>query len=441
MRQRGVALWTRVGYGAVAVLVILLTLFLGLFCNPPTEEQEVVNAAWREFAEEVAALGDVVQAPPFNRDERTTAEGYRHVARMLSTFLADSTDFSDPGYPQFMRFPNAVARIGWDNPDNLYLSFRVRGDHSYLLRGNVRNFDLVTIVVYNGIIGEMPAWKLRPVSMIASPDLAVNEDGAFELVLSADPALANNWLALTPDASVVIVRRIVSDWNRTDPGLWEVVNLTTLGQGTARPSTAAIMEGLQSAVEQTRSLRTLLTIGHRLVFQLRFSPNEMSEPVASDTDFPMAEPFQAVSRGYFKLEKDEALVIEAPVADCLYSNIQLANPWMESMDYASRQTSLNHATTHIDADGRVRYVVSQPDPGVQNWLDTAGYSEGSLFARWAYCDEYPVGITSQVVRVAQVRDLLPQDTPRVGLSERRKAIEDRQRAVSRRYAGGGGGTP
>ena len=109
---------------------------------------------------------------------------------------------------------------------------------------------------------------------------------------------------------------------------------------------------------------------------------------------------------------------------------------MESLDYASRQSSLNHATAHVDADGRVRYVISRRDPGVQNWLDTAGLPEGSFLARWTHCDEYPSGISSRVIGLADLDDHLPAGTPRVTPDERARVIAARQAAISRRYAGG-----
>ena len=127
----------------------------------------------------------------------------------------------------------------------------------------------------------------------------------------------------------------------------------------------------------------------------------------------MADPFQASSRGYFQLQEDEVLLVEAPVAECRYSTIQLANPWMESLDYASHQASLNHATTHGDADNRVRYVISQRDPGVRNWLDAASHSEGSLFARWTYCARYPLGIAAPLIKLGDLDGHLPADTPGV----------------------------
>ena len=425
----------KIGYGLAALAAIALALYLAYFFNPQTDEQEAMNMAWDRFAEDVAELGQLVEAAPFNRDEQTAAAGYRHMARFLATFLAEFTDFRNAEYPQFTRFPNSVARIGWDNPDNPYLAFPVRGDHTYRLRGNVINFDLVTINVYSGMLGHTPVSDIRTISSIVSDDLEVDGNGDFVLTLGPEPA-EGNWLRLEPDAYIVVIRRLVSDWEKTDEGRWEVVNLTTLGSRSPRPTAEDVARSLDDAVTQTRDLRELLTIAHRITFQLALRPNEMSEPAETDPNLAMADPFQAASRGWFELDEDEALLVEAPVADCRYTNIQLANPWMESLDYASHQSSLNHRTAHVDADGRVRYVISLRDPGVQNWLDTAGWTEGSLCARWTHCTEYPTGIAARLIRLDELDRHLPADTPKVDPAERARAIAARQAAISRRYAGG-----
>ena len=423
------------GYVLTALGVITLALYLALFVNPQSQEQEAMNAAWGRFAEDVAELGETIENAPFNNDEQTAAAGYRHIARLLATFLAEFTDFRNPEYPQFSRFPNSVARIGWDNPDNLYLAFPVRGDHSYRLRGNAGNFDLVTINVYSGMLGHTPVRDIHTISSIASDDLDIDENGDFVLTLSAMP-IEGDWLKLEPDAYIVLIRRLVSDWENTGEGLWEILNLTTLGKGSPRPAPASVGRSLDDAVTQARALRELLTIAHRITFQLALSPNEASEPARTDPNLPMADPFQTASRGYFRLKEDEALLVEAPVADCRYASIQLANPWMESLDYASRQASLNHRTRHVDADGRVRYVISLRDPGVHNWLDTAGWVEGSFCARWTYCAEDPAGISARLVKLDELERHLPADTPRVDAAERARVAGLRQAAISRRYAGG-----
>ena len=88
-----------------------------------------------------------------------------------------------------------------------------------------------------------------------------------------------------------------------------------------------------------------------------------------------------------------------------------------------------------DEDGRVRYVISRQDPDVQNWLDTAGLLEGSFLARWTYCDDYPSGISSRAIKLADLDKHVPTETPRVDPEERARTIAVRQAAISRRYAG------
>ena len=107
---------------------------------------------------------------------------------------------------------------------------------------------------------------------------------------------------------------------------------------------------------------------------------------------------------------------------------------MESLDYASHQSSLNHATAHVNADNRVRYVISGQDPGVQNWLDTAGHAEGSLFMLWTRCEAYPEAVITRLIKLRDLKNYLPEDTPQVSPDERKEAISKRQAAISRRYS-------
>jgi hypothetical protein len=63
-----------------------------------------------------------------------------------------------------------------------------------------------------------------------SDDLETDDAGNFELRLGANP-MPGNWLKLEPGAKQVVVRRLKSDWEEPEEGDWEVLNLTTLGQG------------------------------------------------------------------------------------------------------------------------------------------------------------------------------------------------------------------
>ena len=77
------------------------------------------------------------------------------------------------------------------------------------------------------------------------------------------------------------------------------------------------------------------------------------------------------SGGRYQLNEDEALIIGVPWVP--------ANPWGESHDYTTKQTSLNGFQAHLDNDQVHRYVLAHEDPGVPNWLDISDHPVGFLF--------------------------------------------------------------
>jgi hypothetical protein len=111
----------------------------------------------------------------------------------------------------------------------------------------------------------------------------------------------------------------------------------------------------------------------------------------------------------------------------------LGNIWWETIDYGNRQSSLNGHQAVVDDDGKVRVVVAHQDPGVANWLDTAGHSQGPIILRCVRTDTAPVPSTS-LVPFDRLAEELPSDTRWVTPDERAAAIEIRRKAVSRRFA-------
>src|SRR3546814_12037892 len=79
----------------------------------------------------------------------------------------------------------------------------------------------------------------------------------------------------------------------------------------------------------------------------------------------------------------------------------------------------------------LRIVVSAKDPGVPNWLDTAGYPSGAVQGRWTDCDSQPMP-TVRKVTFNEVRSLLPADTPVVTLEQRERQIRDRRALLQQR---------
>jgi len=86
----------------------------------------------------------------------------------------------------------------------------------------------------------------------------------------------------------------------------------------------------------------------------------------------------------------------------------------------------------IDPDGKVRFVLSARDPGVANWLDTAGHSNGAMLLRCVRTETAPVPST-RVIKIDDVASALPAETTLTSAEERAQVVASRRRAVHERF--------
>jgi hypothetical protein len=81
----------------------------------------------------------------------------------------------------------------------------------------------------------------------------------------------------------------------------------------------------------------------------------------------------------------------------------------------------------------LRVVIAHQDPGVANWLDTAGHGAGPVILRCVRTESAPVPET-HVVRFDDLRGALPAGTRLVTPEERHRTIASRRLAVSKRFS-------
>jgi hypothetical protein len=136
--------------------------------------------------------------------------------------------------------------------------------------------------------------------------------------------------------------------------------------------------------------------------------------------------------GAYELKDDEALIVETPVPEkCAYRSLILTNEVYETTDWYNSHSSLNGAQAPADKDGILRIVVSAHDPGVPNWLDTAGYPSGVIQGRWLDCSSQPVPTVKKVL-LKDARKSLPAATPKISAQEREKQVRERRAALQQR---------
>jgi hypothetical protein len=185
--------------------------------------------------------------------------------------------------------------------------------------------------------------------------------------------------------------------------------------------------------------RQLIALGDFVVGNLDFflqfarpeTPNTFLPPLDGTAMGAAAENRPVI--GSFELGPDEALLVEVTPPEGLYWSFSIGNPWWETIDYANHQSSLNGHQAVVDDDGLVRAVIAHDDPGIANWLDTAGHSAGPVILRCVRTETAPLP-TTRVLPFSQLDGALPEATRRVTAEDRATVMQARRIAVSKRFA-------
>src|SRR5688572_7305914 len=102
---------------------------------PSPADKVVSGETWDEFCDALKRAGRQVLRPETPASELDRAEGFRYLTRLLRIGLEMHLEFADPEFPGFFAPSHETAKIGADNPDNLYLMARISGAHEYVIRG------------------------------------------------------------------------------------------------------------------------------------------------------------------------------------------------------------------------------------------------------------------------------------------------------------------
>ena len=171
----------------------------------------------------------------------------------------------------------------------------------------------------------------------------------------------------------------------------------------------------------------------------------LAEPVNTMTP-PRSTPgglaTQFSSAGHFDLGEDQAMIVTVPAAGpatAPYQGIQLGSMWYVSLDYINHQTSLTADQAQTDPDGILRFVISDRNPWVANWLELTGRKRGYVQVRWQRLTRElrpDDGPRSEVVALAYLPAALPYyEQARVSPEEYTARIAARQAAVAERMLG------
>jgi hypothetical protein len=413
-------------FQSLPIALALLTALPVRADDAQLDHELVSGQAWVEFCERLKQTGLRLLEDDFPGSPRERAEGFRHLARVAVMGLQWGMEFDDPDFPAFYRHDDDINQWGGPNVDNVYLRARIRGDSTYRITGNVSTIENLIISVQNG---DMHQERYGVVGDLDRSQLQIARDGSFELILSPEPPQpGKNWLQIPADADHVGIRQYLADWERQVPGEFAIQKLGNEGKAPPPLTPARVARGLDAAADWFET--SLPYWNDYLAESVReVKPNR----VVAAKSVPGGSSDIAYGFGHFELEPDQALIVETVRPDAPYWSMQWYTfGWYEEPDFMNRQTSLNNHQARVDSDGRVRFVFAASDPGVPNWLDTAGHRRGQFTYRWIWSKNRPKP-KARLVPLAELRKHLPPDTPAISPEERRAQIARRQLHVQRRF--------
>jgi uncharacterized protein DUF1214 len=395
----------------------------------------VARVLTKSFADAVLEAEQLIASAPHVRTAQDLAEGYDYLAGSIQASLRMAWAYQRD-WPFFVQSTGPFTKLGLDNPDTLYLHAYLRDDAEYVVTGRRGTTTDLSFQVLNGDYSPVEV----PDSLTAFDDRSIDiaADGSFELRFGPPrPDAEQNYVPLGPGSAMLAVREVYSDWSAERRGTLRIQRADTVGAAPppVDESLMAKRYGVAGKILLSR-LKTFLAFPEW--FYLREPVNTLTPPRRT----PGGLATQFSSAGHFDLAPDQAMIVTVPAAAravAPYQGIQLGSRWYVSLDYINHQTSLTADQARPDVDGMLRFVISERDPGVANWLELTGHSRGYVQLRWQRLtrDLGPAdGPAVQVVPFADLALALPYYEPSMitpaGYAAR---IAARQAAVAERMVG------
>ena len=341
---------------------------------------------WNAFGAAILEARETLLSPGSPDTEFDQAEGARYLSRLIRLGLEIYVESGDADFPRFYQPSHETAKMGGDNPDNLYLSATIEGDREYRISGNVGTVAYLSIgskANRYAVDGTMAS-----TGEIGLEQFQADSSGKFEVIASAkEPEGGTPWLPLQPDSTMIHLRQTFLDRRTEVPASVDIKRISDGPDAPGPDDPQVLAERLLTAARFVAGTSKLFA-GWAAKFMTR--PNELLDWGQDMFVRAGGDPEIFYIHGYWRLAAGEALVIETEVPDCEHWNIQVNNWWMESLDYRYHDIWVNKKSARLGDDGRATMVIAHSDPGFGNWLSTAGHDQGFALLRWVKAQHHPL---------------------------------------------------
>ena len=337
----------------------------------------------------IAEAERLVREAPHIESEADLLEGLQYLAGGIAACTHLAFDY-DRDHPFLQSGTGPFTKMGLDNPDTLYFGTRVQAGREYVVTGTR---GTTTDLSFQLLGGEYTDDNV-PDSETAFDDrqLDIGANGDYE------------WRFTPKTNAQLVIREVYNDWS-AQRGKVAIARVDTAG--TAPPPLTNDLIEKRFAVAGKQLVQRIKTwLQFPQWFYMNIPVNTMVAPRLT----PGGLATQYSSAGHFELTPDQALVITLPATDAPYLGFQLGSLWYVSLDYINHQSSLNGTQAQVDADGKIRIVVADRNPGVTNWVETLGHRKGFLQFRWQRVSRELTeadGPTAELIDINDVAGYLP----------------------------------
>lgn len=419
LSRRGLVSGTASLAGAAALLSAATTK-----AQASADEENVLLSEFRQTLQRVQDAAQIAFEKNTAKRPIDQAVGLLHVLDNLALGLAFQLHRNDPLHPELFRYMGPDRKQGGDNADALYIGFAVDAAHTYRLYGNRGSAKYLSITTvergaspFGGAMGEA----------LYGQDLKSDADGNFEVIFSAEPH-EGNWVKLSPKDFRITIRQFFADWDNERPlqGRVELVGETPAPR-------QLTVEDIRKGIKDTGDwIVNTVSFWQDTMNLWRKSPNKFMDWRGQTGDGVNATPGGDVAIAHWQVPEGKALILRTRPPECLYWNIEFNNPWWETMDYVERLSGTNMHHAVLEDDGELVVVIAHKDPGVPNWLDTSGFTEGMMGRRWMFTKTSPE-VKFSLVSHDDLFGHLPKNVKRIDAEGRHKQLETRRRGIYNRF--------
>lgn len=343
--------------------------------------------ALEEFLDVIRNADQTFLDPEKELDEQGKVDGYQHMFHLMQVTV-DFYLHNDPLRPKLMPLTDQCRKLYGDNVDAVYYFSQVRGDQEYVISGQRFDSCYLSFCLYGGD----PNGELADrVSLnVNHRDIEFDEDGSFELKLTQDPQ-GKNEFRIDADSVSLFTREYFFDRQSSHESILSIRNVS--------PQPPALPLNDEQLARRIRNMAMFFQCTTWIApLPVEFPINEFCPPFEFDAEqggWGTVDNIYCFSR--FRLQEDEYLKIRFTSPEACYWGMQTWNYLMQSTNFEDFPVCINKEQAVASEDGSYEIFLSHR-PAPRNWISTAGYSEGILFARWLLSEAIPETPTIEVAK-------------------------------------------